>query len=273
MANIQFDTTNRLAGAVALVTGSTQGLGEGIVRRLAREGAKVIVNGRSAEKGARVLEALHDLGAEAIFLCADLTDRLQAQDLVRQAAARFGRLDILVNNAQVVPRLTEAEDDNDANLDVALRSGLYASLWTGQAALPYFRQAGAGRIVNFASINGVYGSKYGLAYNASKEAIRGLTRTLANEWGRYNVTVNAVLPSGWSPAFAAFYEDDPKKADAVAKLNPMRRHGRTEEDIGSAVLGLVAETGRFITGQSLFIDGGANLLGLPQLHKSGTNFQ
>lgn len=265
---------NRLAGSVALVTGSTQGLGEGIALCLAREGAKVIVNGRSAEKGAKVVEALHAIGAEAIFLRADLADKLQAQELVRQAAAHFGRLDILVNNAQVVPQLTEAEvADYDGYLDIALRSGLYASLWTGQAALPYFRLGGAGRIVNFASVNGVYGSKYGLAYNAAKEGIRGLTRTLANEWGRYNVTVNVVLPSGWSPAFAAFYNDDPGRADAVAKLNPMRRHGRAEQDIGAAVLGLVAETGRFITGQSLFIDGGSNLLGLPQLHAAGTQLQ
>ena len=152
----------------------------------------------------------------------------------------------------------------------ALRSGLYGSLWTSQAALPFFRAAGAGRIVNFASVNGVYGSKYGAAYNAAKEAIRGLTRTLANEWGQYNVTVNAVLPSGMSPSYAAFYRDDPSKADAVARLNPMRRHGRRGEDIGSAVLGLVCDYARYITGQSLFIDGGANLLGLPQLHATGS---
>jgi NAD(P)-dependent dehydrogenase (short-subunit alcohol dehydrogenase family) len=135
------------------------------------------------------------------------------------------------------------------------------------------QQRGGGRIINFASINGVYGSKYGLAYNAAKEAIRGLTRTLANEWGRFNITVNVVMPSGMSPSYQAFYNDDPKKADAVAKLNPMRRHGRSQEDIGNAVLGLVSDAGRYITGQSLFIDGGANLLGLPQLHAAGIQFQ
>jgi len=265
---------SRLGGSVALVIGSTQGLGEGIALRLARAGARVVVNGRSVERGEKVVAMLRAIGAEAIFVRGDLADKRQAQELVRKAASHFGRLDILVNNAQVVPQLTEAElAENDDHLDIALRSGLYASLWTGQAALPFFREAGAGRIVNFASVNSVYGSRYGLAYNAAKEGIRGLTRTLANEWGRYNVTVNVVMPSGWSPSYAAFYQDDPKKADAVAGLNPMRRHGRAEEDIGSAVLGLVADTGRFITGQSLFIDGGANLLGLPQLHEAGTRFQ
>ena len=258
---------NRLNGKVALVTGSTQGLGEGIVRRFAQEGAKLVVNGRSQEKGEAVVAALRQLGAEAIFVRADLTDKEQAQRLVRQAAEYFGGLDILVNNAQVVPELASAESNaNDALLDVALRSGVYASLWTCQAALPWFIRAGGGRIINFASVNGVYGSKFGLPYNTTKEGIRGLTRTLANEWGRHKVTVNVVLPSGLSPAYEAFYAEDRKKMEAVAKQTPMRRHGRAQEDIGNAVLGLAGESGRFITGQSLFIDGGQNLLGLPQLH-------
>jgi NAD(P)-dependent dehydrogenase (short-subunit alcohol dehydrogenase family) len=267
VAKTEEKVVKRLTGKIALVTGSTQGLGEGIATRFAREGAKVIVNGRSEEKGAKVVENLRSLGAEAIFLRADLGDKQQATQLVERAAGHFGGLDILVNNAQVVPELAHADDAiNDEHLNIALLSGLYASLWTGQAALPWFRRAGAGRIVNFASINGAYGSKFGLSYNATKEGIRGLTRTLANEWGPYNVTVNVVLPSGWSRAYAAFYGDNQKKIDAVARLIPMRRHGRAEEDIGSAVLGLVAESGRFITGQSLFIDGGQNLSGLPQLH-------
>ncbi|MNC07112.1 3-oxoacyl-[acyl-carrier-protein] reductase FabG [compost metagenome] len=258
---------NQLSGKVALVTGSTQGLGEGIAMRFAQEGAKLIVNGRSEERGQKVVSALQQLGAEAIFIRADLTDKAQAQRLVRDAAQHFGRLDILVNNAQVVPALVPAESPvNDGLLDVALHSGLYASLWTGQAALPWFIQAGAGRIINFASVNGTYGSRYGLAYNAAKEAIRGLTRTLANEWGRHNITVNVVMPSGWSPAYQSFYGDDLQKLEGVARQTPMRRHGRAQEDIGSAVLGLASDDSRFITGQSLYIDGGQNLLGLPQLH-------
>jgi NAD(P)-dependent dehydrogenase (short-subunit alcohol dehydrogenase family) len=232
------------------------------------------VNGRSEQKGRVVLEKLRALGAQTHFIRANVSDKAEATALVCEAATHFGRLDILINNAQLVPDLVEASDERtEEDFEQALRSGLYGSLWTSQAALPYFRTAGAGRIVNFASVNGVYGSKYGAAYNVAKEAIRGLTRTLANEWGKYNVTVNVVLPSGMSPSYAAFYRGDPKKADAVARLNPMRRHGRAQEDIGSAVLGLVSEHAGYITGQSLFIDGGANLLGLPQLHSVSTVFQ
>ncbi len=133
-------------------------------------------------------------------------------------------------------------------------------------------KAGGGRIVNFGSINGAFGSRYGTAYNATKEAIRGLTRTLANEFGPHGVTVNVVLPAGLSPAYEAFYRDDPKRADAVARVNPMRRHGRAEEDIGAAVAGLASDAARYITGQSLYVDGGAHLLGLPQLHSLGIRF-
>jgi NAD(P)-dependent dehydrogenase (short-subunit alcohol dehydrogenase family) len=262
-----------LAGRVALVTGSTQGLGRGIVRRFVREGARVVINGRSREKGAAVLNELREIGGDAIFLSADLCDRDAATKLVQDSVARFGRLDVLVNNAQITPPLVEMVDPRtDEYLDTALESGLYASLWTARAAFPFMRDQGGGRIVNFASINGVFGSRYGTAYNAAKEAIRGLTRTLANEFGPYGVTVNVVLPAGLSPAYEAFYRDDPKRADAVARLNPMRRHGRAEEDIGAAVAGLAYDAARYITGQSLYIDGGSHLLGLPQLHSTGTSF-
>lgn len=259
-----------LSGKVAIVTGSTQGLGEGIARRFARAGAKVIVNGRSREKGERVVSQLRELGADAIFLQADLCDRAAAIRLVEDAAAHFGRLDVLVNNAQIVPPLAEALDPaTDVHLRDALASGLHASLWTAQAAVPHMIKAGGGRIVNFASINGAFGSRYGTAYNATKEGVRGLTKTLANEFGPHGITVSVVLPAGLSPAYEAFYKDDPKRADAVAKLNPMRRHGRAEEDIGGAVLALCSDASRYITGQSLYIDGGSNLLGLPQMHGLG----
>ncbi|HVY86768.1 MAG TPA: SDR family NAD(P)-dependent oxidoreductase [Caulobacterales bacterium] len=260
----------RFEGKVAIVTGSTQGLGEGIATRFAREGARVVVNGRSATKGEAVLERLRRLGAEAIYVQADLSEKSRAQSVVDMALARFGRIDFLINNAQAQSAHVEAEKpETGAYFDETLRAGLYASLWTSQAAFPHLRAAGRGRIVNFASINAVFGAKYGAAYNVTKEAIQGLTRTLANEWGQYGITVNTVLPSGLSPSYTAFFEGDAKRAEASANAIPMRRHGRPEEDIGAAVAGLCSDDARFITGQALFVDGGQNLLGLPQLHGPG----
>jgi NAD(P)-dependent dehydrogenase (short-subunit alcohol dehydrogenase family) len=258
----------RLVGKVALVTGSTQGLGLGIADRLIREGAAVVLNGRSAESGAHALEGLSSLGGRTAFIAADVGTRANAERLVREATEQFGRLDVLVNNAQAISPLANVLDPiTDEYLDSTLSSGLYASLWTSRAAFPFMRGAGGGRTVNVASINGAFGSKYGAAYNSTKEAIRGLTRTLANEFGSFGITVNVILPAGWSRSYQEFYRGDTKKIDAVARLNPMRRHGRAAQDIGAAVAGLCVDSARFITGQSLYVDGGANLNGLPQLHK------
>src|SRR6266403_1999902 len=125
----------RLRGKVALVTGSTQGLGEGIALRLAQEGAQVVVNGRSVQKGEAVVAKLCALGADAHFVRADLSHHNEAVSLIQQAAAHFGRLDILINNAQSVPGLLPSIEGRSAEyLDQALRSGLYGSLWTSQAA-------------------------------------------------------------------------------------------------------------------------------------------
>lgn len=260
----------RFADKVAIVTGSTQGLGEGIAMRLARGGARIIVNGRSEARGSQVLERLHDIGAACAFVKADLSNKSEAQAVVAETIKHFGRVDFLINNAQAQsPHIESQAPECDLYTEETLRAGLFASLWVSQAAFPHMRDAGGGRIVNFASMNGVFGAKYGAAYNATKEAIQGLTRTLANEWGRYNITVNTVLPSGMSPSYAAFFRDDPKRAEASARSIPLRRHGRPEEDIGQAVAGLCADSARYITGQALFIDGGQSLLGLPQLHEPG----
>jgi NAD(P)-dependent dehydrogenase (short-subunit alcohol dehydrogenase family) len=238
--------------------------------RFAREGADVVINGRSSAKGEVVLERLRKLGASALFAPADLSRKAEAQAVVTKAVVRFGRFDFLINNAQAQSPHVEAEDEQtERYLNDTLHAGLYASLWTAQAAFPHMRAAGGGRIVNFASINGVFGAKYAAAYNVTKEAIQGLTRTLANEWGAYNITVNTVLPSGMSPAYAAFFEGDSKRAEASANAIPLRRHGRAEEDIGAAVAGLCSANGRFITGQALFVDGGQSLLGMPQFHGPG----
>lgn len=256
-----------LAGRTAIVTGSTQGLGLGIAVALARAGATVVANGRSQARSATVMAMLSAIGSGHRFIAADVATREGAERLVGETAEALGGVDILVNNAQSIPPSARTESaGREAAFAETLGSGLYASLWTAQAAFPHMQRAGHGRIVNFGSINAVYGASYGAHYNATKEAIRGLTKTLANEWGRYGITVNMVLPAGISPAFEAFFKQYPERGEAMRKQHPMRRHGRAEEDIGAAIVGLVSDHARFITGQALYVDGGANLLGLPQFN-------
>lgn len=257
-----------LSGRVAIVTGSTAGLGRGIATMLARAGAKVVINGRDAGRGEPVVAAINELGGEAIFVAADVGEAGAAARLVGAAGDRFGRLDILINNAQARSPYGRLEDEAAGDrFTASLHSGLYGSLWTAQAALPFFRAGGNGRIVNFGSLNGVSGARFAGAYNVTKSAIEALTRTMANEWGEYGVTANAVLPSGMSESYARFFADDPVRAERSARAIPMRRHGDPETDIGAAVVGLVSDEARFITGQSIFIDGGQSLLGMPQFHQ------
>ncbi|MEK9210902.1 SDR family NAD(P)-dependent oxidoreductase [Sphingomonas sp. 2378] len=257
-----------LSGRVAIVTGSTAGLGRGIAVALAKAGAKVVVNGRVAERAAAVMAELDRIGADALFVAGDVGEEDVAPELVAATIARFGRLDILVNNAQArVPysRLESAEIP--ARVTTMLHSGLYGSLWAAQAAFPHLCASGHGRIINFGSLNGVSGARFAGPYNVTKSAIEALTRTMANEWGRHGITANAVLPSGMSESYARFFADDPARGERAARANPMRRHGDPERDIGAAVVGLAADDARYITGQSLFVDGGQSVLGMPQFHQ------
>lgn len=257
-----------LTGRVAIVTGSTAGLGRGIAMMLARAGAKVVINGRDASKGGSVVAAVRKLDREAIFVAADVGEPGAAARLADAAAERFGRLDILINNAQARAPYGRLEDEAAADrFTASLHSGLYGSLWLAQAALPFLRASGSGRIVNFGSLNGVSGARFASAYNVTKSAIEALTRTMANEWGEYGITANAVLPSGMSESYVRFFADDPSRAERSARAIPMRRHGDPETDIGAAVVGLVSDEARFITGQSIFVDGGQSLLGMPQFHQ------
>ena len=126
----------KLKGKVAIVTGSTQGLGTGIARRLGRAGVSLVINGRNHQKGMHVLDQLNAMGVDAVFVAADLRQKHQYETLVQRTIEHFGRLDILINNAQSVPVLTEAEHDDDAGLEITLESGLFASLWLARAAFP-----------------------------------------------------------------------------------------------------------------------------------------
>jgi len=259
-----------LQGRVAVVTGSTAGLGRGISLALARAGANVVVNGRDPERGTAVMADLSRIGAAAILVTGDVGEAAVAPRLIAEAVAHFGRLDILVNNAQArVPYAPLENTDISARFTTMLYSGLYGSLWTAQAALPYLRASGQGRIVNFGSLNGVSGARYAGPYNVTKSAIEALTRTMANEWGRFGITANAVLPSGLSESYARFFAGDPARGERAARGNPMRRHGDPERDIGAAVVGLASEAAAYITGQSLFVDGGQSVLGMPQFHQLG----
>lgn len=248
-----------LQGRTIVVTGGSEGIGFGIVRRLAAAGADVVFCSRSAEKGARAVEALVAEGLRAEYVQADVGVREQAEAVVAHAAARHGRVDGLVNNAQAAWQWLAMEDKSDDDYALALGSGLHATRWLMAACLPHFRAQGSGRIVNFGSRRAVYGAQASADYNTAKEAIRGLTLSAAREWGQYGVTANMICPACESAGTKAYFEAQPEMAARTLGVIPLRRLGRPVEDLGALVAGLLGEDARFITGQVFFADGGLHL--------------
>ncbi len=238
---------------VALVTGSSRGIGRGIAMRLAAEGCKVVVNYRSGAPAAEaVVAAIAAEGGEALAIQADVTEGSAVEALVQGALDRFGRVDILVNNAGITRDgllMRMKDEDWDQVLSTNLRSAFLVS----RAVLrPMMRQRW-GRIINIASISGLSGNAGQCNYAAAKAGMVGLTRSLAKEAGSRGITVNAVAP-GYVPTDLTQDLPEALLAEAV-KATPLGRLG-TVEDIAGAVAFLASADAAFITGQVLRVDGG-----------------
>jgi 2-hydroxycyclohexanecarboxyl-CoA dehydrogenase len=249
-------STQRLAGKVVLVTGAGQGIGRGTALALAHEGACVALAGRTVAKCEAVAAEIDAFGGSALALACDVTERPQIESALAATADRFGGLDALVNNAQTsVQRLLTETTLED--VDVCWRSGPLATLHAMQAALPLLRARGGGSIVNFGSSTAIDGNAAFGAYAMAKEAIRGLSRVAAREWGRYGVRVNVIVPNALSPAAEQFAQDDPERFRKLTKTMPLGRLGDPEADIGRAVVALVSDDLRYLTGDTLMLTGGA----------------
>ena len=253
----------RLQGKVAVVTGAGQGIGAGIARAFAREGASVIAAEINPESGAKIEKELRALETRAIFVQTDVGDRESIRSMLAAAFEQFGHVDILVNNAQGLTPLARVEDKTDEQFDLSLRTGLYGTLWAMQEVYPSMRKQGWGRIVNMASLNGVNAHKFSADYNATKESIRALSRTAAAEWGVYGITVNVIAPGAATPAYNAFEEADPQSAAAICKTIPLRRMGDPDEDIAPVAVFLSSDDARYVTGNTIYVDGGGHINGVP----------
>jgi NAD(P)-dependent dehydrogenase (short-subunit alcohol dehydrogenase family) len=249
--------TERLSGRAALVTGGGQGIGRGIALALADDGASVTITGRRAGVLEQVVKEIEARGGVARATVGDVGVRGDAERMVSETVDAFGRLDALVNNAQSsVQRLLADTSDDDVML--AFRSGALGSLYTMQAAFPYLRERG-GSIMNFGSSTAITGDKSFGSYAMAKEAIRGLSRVAATEWGRYGIRVNTIVPSAMSPAAEQWRDRHPETFAAHVKQTPLGRLGDCEADIGRAVAALVSDDMQYLTGATLMLGGGRNV--------------
>lgn len=248
--------SRKLAGRVAIVTGGGQGIGRGVARRLAAEGAQVAIVERDAEAGAQTAK---ELGSQGLFVRADVSRKDDVLAAVAATREAFGPVTILVNNAIALSPNVLLEDKTDEMLDQTMHVGVWATWWAMRAVLPDMRAAGGGSIVNFRSIDGEAGAWLHSDYNMTKEAIGGLTRSAAAEWGRYNIRVNAIAPVAIGTVFAELQRDHPEIVASVGQRTPLGRIGDPETDIGGAVAFLAGDDARYITGVTLPVDGGMHL--------------
>jgi NAD(P)-dependent dehydrogenase (short-subunit alcohol dehydrogenase family) len=250
-----------LDGKVCLITGAGGGIGRGIARRCAREGAAVVVAEIDEATGLAAAAECQELGARAVFLQTDVTSKSSVEAAIHGAVAHFGGLDALVNNAFVPTPNVLLEDKTDAMLESTLNSSVWATWWAMKAAQPHMRKRGGGSIVNFYSIDVDLGAWLHADYNTAKAGIIGLTRSGAAEWGRFNIRVNAIAPTAMGATFHKLCAENPGFAEKSAAMRPLGRSGEPEDDIGPVVVFLASDMSRFITGEAIHVDGGLHLPG------------
>jgi NAD(P)-dependent dehydrogenase (short-subunit alcohol dehydrogenase family) len=242
-------------GKVIVVTGSGRGVGLGIAKHLGRGGARVVLAEWKQDLLDRALAALGDLGVVALGVRTNIMEQAEIDAMVEATIERFGRVDAIVNNAQTFRPLAPMASVSADDVDVFYTSGVKGSLWAMQAVYPHMAAQGWGRIVNFASSMGITGGRGFGAYNASKEAIRALTRTAAREWAADGIVVNCI-----APAAADHHGDAAKQSEGYRTFVencPMGRQGDPETDIGPLAWFLCSDACRYLTGHTFMADGGA----------------
>jgi NAD(P)-dependent dehydrogenase (short-subunit alcohol dehydrogenase family) len=255
---------SRLDGKVAIVTAAGRGIGHGIATLFAEEGAKIVVASLGDAECKATTEEILAAGGKAVSCPTNVGNKDDVLAMVRRAIEEFGQLDILANVAQSFgtranptgqPVPNPVQDFSDDEIDWTFDTGFRGSMWAMQAAFPHLRGRD-GRVINFGSFYGVTGQAGTLAYNVTKEAIRALTRTAAREWATEGVTVNAINPAARTDAVANIERENPDVYAAATGAIPMKRLGDPYGDIGPAALFLASADSRYITGQTLAVDGG-----------------
>ncbi len=252
-------TGGRLAGKVAIITGGGQGIGAAIAQGYAGEGAKVLITGRTMSKLEDIAGKIAASGGTCIPLEALAGEAAQSKLTVDRAIAEWGRIDALVNNAHTfTDYLPIADPGMEENCKVDFLSAFFGSLQLMQLCYPHMVAQGGGSIINMGSSYGIRCEPGFLAYAASKEAIRALTRTAAREWGKDGIRVNTILPSALSPK-AQWYLEESKTYDLELAKVAMGRFG-APEDIAPTCIFLASDDSNFVTGQTICVEGGAVML-------------
>ncbi|HEY4250242.1 MAG TPA: SDR family oxidoreductase [Roseomonas sp.] len=250
MGSTLFDLTGRLA----LVTGSSQGIGFGLAQGLAEAGARVVLNGRNPDRLAAAAARLAERGIAVEQAAFDVADHAATEAAVADIEARLGPIAILVNNAGIMRRMPATEVTPEVWREV-LGTNIDAVFFTAQAVAKRMIPRGAGKIINICSVNSEMGRPTISPYATSKGALRMMTRTLCAEWGRYGIQVNGLAPGYFETELTQPLVRDAAFTDWLSKRTPAGRWGRVEELVGATVF-LASQASDFVNGHLLYVDGG-----------------
>jgi glucose 1-dehydrogenase len=250
-------TKLKLAGKVALITGSGSGIGQGTAVELAKHGVKIAINcnSKDSDEGARsTMQRVQEAGSEATIVRADVTNRSEINSMMRETADRFGGIDILVNNAALQLNYTLFQHDDDS-YDQEMNVNLIGYWQCIQAVVPYMKVKGAGRIINICSVHGKRPTDFDTVYSMTKGGVKMLVRESAIELAQYGITVNSIEPG----AIRVRRLDEPEDRSRIIHKFPLGRTGRAY-DIGHLICYIASDEAEFLNGASIRMDGGSMLL-------------
>jgi NAD(P)-dependent dehydrogenase (short-subunit alcohol dehydrogenase family) len=248
----------RLDGKVAVITGSSRGIGRSIAETMARLGAKVVISSRKPEPCQEVADAIKKEGGEAAVIACNISRKAEVEALVSGTKSLWGRIDILVCNAAVNPYFGTMSGLSDEAFDKIMNSNVKSNLWLCNLAIPGMAEQGGGAVVIVSSIAGLRASPMLGAYGISKAADFALARNLAIEWGPSNVRVNCIAPGLVRTDFAKALWENKELLSVRNAMTPLRRIGEPDE-IGPVAAFLAAPASSFITGQIIVADGGVTI--------------
>ena len=249
--------------AEPLKDGSAGSIGYGIAIAYAKEGANVVITGRNVQKLEDAKEELERLyGVKVLAIAADISAGADNEAVVKKVVdttiAELGRIDVLINNAQASASGVTIENHTTEQFDLAMYSGLYSTFYYMKACYPYLKET-KGSVINFASGAGLFGNYGQCSYAAAKEGIRGLTRVAATEWGKDGINVNVVCPLAWTSQLEKWKEYNPEAFAANVHMPPMGHFGNSELEIGRVCVQLASPDFKYMSGETLTLEGGMGL--------------
>jgi NAD(P)-dependent dehydrogenase (short-subunit alcohol dehydrogenase family) len=251
------------AGRAVLSDGACGSIGYGIATAYAKEGANLVITGRNVKKLEEAKEELERLyGVEVLIVQADVSagtdNEATVNNVIAQTIEKFGRIDVVINNAQASASGVTIADQTTEQFDLAVYSGLYATFYYMKAAYPYLKES-KGTVINFASGAGLFGNYGQCAYAAAKEGIRGLTRVAATEWARDGITANVICPLAWTAQLENFQKAYPEAFEKNVHMPPAGHFGNVETEIGRVCVQLANPDFKYLTGETLTLEGGMGL--------------